>query len=51
MPRFYFDILHGEKLLKDEEGADFETLEAAERAAIEAGTETGHYRLKRGEPR
>ena len=51
MPRFYFDILHGEKLLKDEEGTDFESLEAAEQAAVEAATEMGHFRLKSGEPR
>lgn len=39
MPRFYFDVREGEKFIPDEEGLEFDSLDAAEREAATAAAE------------
>ena len=51
MPRFYFDIHDGERaeLLRDDEGYEFDSLDAALKAAARSAAEIGTGRLGRGE--
>ncbi len=51
MPRFYFDVREGEKFIPDEEGLEFDTLDAAEREAATAAAEIGRDRLPKGDAR
>jgi hypothetical protein len=51
VPRFYFDVRAGERLLPDEEGVEFESLDAAEREAAEATAEIGPDRLLKDDAR
>jgi hypothetical protein len=51
MPRFYFDVREGTSFTLDEEGLEFESLDAAERMAAEAAAEIGQDRLPKGDAR
>jgi hypothetical protein len=51
MPRFYFDLREGASFTCDDEGLEFASLGAAERAAAEAAAEIGRDRLPKGDRR
>jgi hypothetical protein len=51
VPRFYFDVREGTSFTSDEEGLEFDNLDAAERMAAEAAAEIGRDRLPKGEAR
>jgi hypothetical protein len=51
MPRFYFDVREGGRFAPDEEGADFDSLDAAEHEAVCAAAEIGRDRLPKGDSR
>ena len=45
----YFDVRHGTDLLRDDEGAEFDSLDAAIRGAARSAAEIGTDRLARGD--
>jgi hypothetical protein len=45
MPHFYFDVRDGGSFTSDDEGREFDSLDAAELAAAEAAAEIGRDRL------
>jgi hypothetical protein len=47
MPRFYFDMRDDGSFTPDDEGLEFDSLDAAERAAAEAAAKIGRERLPR----
>jgi predicted RNA-binding Zn ribbon-like protein len=47
--RYYFDIRHGTDLLRDDEGAEFDSLDAAIRGVARSAAEIGTGRLARGD--
>jgi hypothetical protein len=47
--RYYFDILDGAQIVRDNEGAEFDSLDAAVQAAARSAAEIGQGRLARGE--
>ena len=47
--RYYFDIRHGTDLLRDDEGAEFDSLDAAIRGTARSAAEIGTDRLARGD--
>jgi hypothetical protein len=49
MPRFYFDVRDGGSFTSDDEGREFDILDAAELAAAEAAAEIGRDRLPRND--
>lgn len=49
MPKFYFHIRDGQDLARDPEGAEFETLEAARKEAINSARELLSQRILRGD--
>jgi hypothetical protein len=51
MPRFYFDVREGATFIPDEEGLEFESLDAAEYEAARTAAEIGRDRLPKGEIR
>ena len=51
MPRFYFDVREGEKFIPDEDGLEFDSLDAAEHEAARAAAEIGRDRLPKGDVR
>jgi len=51
VPRFYFDVREGKRFSADETGIEFDSVDAAERAAATAAAEIGRDRLPRGECR
>jgi hypothetical protein len=51
MPRFYFDVREGGHLAPDDEGTEFDSLEAAEHEAACAAAEIGRDRLPKGDAR
>ncbi|GEO18337.1 DUF6894 family protein [Microvirga aerophila] len=51
MPRFYFDVREGASFLSDDEGQEFDSLDAAEREAAEAAADIGRDRLPKGDAR
>jgi hypothetical protein len=51
VPRFYFDVRDGTKFTPDDEGLEFESLDAAEREAASAAAEIGRDRLPTGDAR
>jgi hypothetical protein len=51
MPQFYFDVRDGTSFAPDEEGLEFDSLEAAEREAATAAAEIGRDRLPTGDAR
>jgi hypothetical protein len=51
VPRFYFDVREGASFTPDNEGLEFDNLDAAERAAAELAAEIGRDWLPKGETR
>jgi hypothetical protein len=51
MPHFYFDVREGERFAPDDEGTEFDSLEAAEHEAACAAAEIGRGRLPKGDAR
>jgi hypothetical protein len=51
VPRFYFDVREGAKFVPDEEGFEFDSLDAAEREAAESAAEIGRDWLPKGDAR
>jgi hypothetical protein len=51
MPRFYFEVREGARFVPDEEGLEFDSLEAAEREAATAAAEIRRDRLPKGDAR
>ncbi|WP_230532402.1 DUF6894 family protein [Microvirga roseola] len=48
MPRFYFDVREGARLTPDEDGLEFDSLDAAEHEAACTAAEIGRDRLPTG---
>jgi hypothetical protein len=46
--RYYFDVQNGKPLVRDDEGAGFDSLEAAVHAAARSAAEIGTSRLRKG---
>ena len=51
MPRFYFGVREGARFVPDEIGLEFDSLDAAERAAAETAAEIGRELLPKGDAR
>ncbi len=49
MPRYYFDILNGTDSVHDDEGTEFDSLDAAVHAAKRSAAEIGTNRLAKGD--
>ncbi|MBM6582996.1 hypothetical protein ILT44_22590 [Microvirga sp. BT689] len=49
MARYYLDIRNGEKLLHDDEGSEFDSLDAAMQGAARSAAEIGTGRLAKGD--
>jgi len=47
--RYYFDILDGAQSVRDEEGSEFDRLDAAAQAAARSAAEIGTGRLAQGD--
>jgi hypothetical protein len=47
--RYYFDIHHGAHSVRDDEGAEFDSLDAAVQAATRSAAEIGTGRLAKGD--
>ena len=48
MARYYFDVQNGKPLVRDDEGSEFDSLEAAVQAAARSAAEIGTSRLAKG---
>ncbi len=48
MPRYYFDILNGTHSVRDDDGTEFDGLDAAVHAAARSAAEIGTSRLAKG---
>jgi hypothetical protein len=51
MPRFYFDVCDGTRFVPDDEGMEFDGLDAAEHEAAAAAAEIGRDRLPKSDAR
>ena len=51
MSRFYFDVRERASFIPDEEGLEFDSLDAAEQEAATAAAEIGRDRLPQGDSR
>ncbi len=51
MPRFYFDVREGTQFIPDDEGLEFDSLDAAEHEAARTAAEIGRDRLPKGDAR
>ena len=51
MPRYYFDILNGMDSVYDDDGAEFDTSDAAVHAATRSAAEIGSNQLAKGDTR
>ncbi|WP_154661145.1 DUF6894 family protein [Microvirga lotononidis] len=49
MARYYFDVHDGAQLVRDEDGSEFESDDAAVQAAARSATEIGQGRLAKGD--
>jgi hypothetical protein len=49
--RYYFDIHDGAQSVRDDDGAEFDSLDAAVQAATRSAAEIGTIRLGRGDTR
>ncbi|WP_201842269.1 DUF6894 family protein [Microvirga zambiensis] len=49
MARYYFDVQTGKPPVRDDEGAEFDSLEVAVQAAARSAAEIGTSRLARGD--
>jgi hypothetical protein len=47
--RYYFDVQNGKPPVRDDEGAEFDSLEAAVHAAARSAAEIGTSRLAKGD--
>jgi hypothetical protein len=47
--RYYFDVQNGKPLVRDDEGTEFDSLEAAVHAAARSVAEIGTNRLAKGD--
>jgi hypothetical protein len=50
MPRFYFDVLDGDRLVRDDDGLELASLEAAEREAKRGAADRGRDSLPKDCP-
>ena len=48
MPRFYLGVREGARFVPDDEGLEFDSLDAAEREAAEAAAQIGRDKLPKG---
>ena len=48
MPRYYFDVREGPRFIPDDEGLDFDSLDAAEHEAAKGVAEIGRDQLPKG---
>ncbi len=51
MPRYYFDVREGARFTPDEEGLEFDSLDAAEQEAATTAAEIGRDRLPKSDNR
>jgi hypothetical protein len=49
--RYYFDIQNGAQSVRDDDGGEFDSLDAAVQAATRSAAEIGTNRLERGDTR
>ncbi len=49
MAGYYFDVQNGRPLVRDDEGAEFDSLDAAVQAAARSAAEIGTSRLAKGD--
>ncbi len=49
MARYYFDVYDGADLQRDDEGSEFDSLDAAVQGAARSAAEIGQGRLARGD--
>jgi hypothetical protein len=49
MARYYFDVQNGKPPMRDDEGAEFDSLDAAVQAAARSAAEIGTSRLAKGD--
>jgi hypothetical protein len=49
LARYYFDIQDGAQVMQDDEGAEFDSLDAAVQAAARSAAEIGTSRLAKGD--
>ena len=49
MARYYFDVRNGKPPMHDDDGAEFDNLDAAVRAAARSAAQIGTSRLARGD--
>ena len=49
MARYYFDIQNGAQVVPDDEGAEFDSLDAAVQSAARSAAEIGTGRLAKGD--
>ena len=49
MARYYFDVQNGKRLVPDDDGAEFDSFEAAVQAAARSAAEIGTSRLAKGD--
>jgi hypothetical protein len=49
LARYYLDIRNGEQLLRDDEGTEFDSLDAAVQGAARSAAEIGTGRLAKGD--
>jgi hypothetical protein len=47
--RYYFDVQNGKPVVRDDEGPDFDSLDAAGQAAARSAAEIGTDRLAKGD--
>jgi Domain of unknown function (DUF6894) len=51
MPRFYFDVREGARFIPEEEGSEFDSLDAAGYEEAKGAAEIGRDRLPKGDTR
>jgi hypothetical protein len=49
MARYYFDLCEGTEFMRDDEGSEFDSLDAAVQGAARSAAEIGTGRLARGD--
>ena len=49
MARYYLDVYHGEQLMRDDEGSEFDSLDAAVQGAARSAAEIGTSWLAKGD--
>ena len=49
MAHYYFDVQNGKPLVRDDDGAEFDNLDAAVQAAARSAAEIGTSRLAKGD--